>query len=78
MIEVFLEYPFASRLFFSERRSATVTSDESPIIDTHTRKPIGVVTGWHMGLFRNTVPSLILIVPIRNINSVTAVLHEAA
>ena len=28
-------------------------SNESSIIAAHTRKPIGVVSGRHMGLFRN-------------------------
>ncbi|KAJ3662102.1 hypothetical protein Zmor_006461 [Zophobas morio] len=43
----------ASRVFFSERRPAAVTDDESPIIAAHTRKPIGAVPGRRMGLFRN-------------------------
>ncbi|KAJ3643505.1 hypothetical protein Zmor_026212 [Zophobas morio] len=49
----------ASRLFFSERRSATVTDDESPIMDAHTRKPIGVLPGRHMGLFRNNINKIV-------------------
>ncbi|KAJ3656244.1 hypothetical protein Zmor_015334 [Zophobas morio] len=45
----------ASKLFFSERRPAAVTDDESPIIATHTRKLISVVPGRHMGLFCNNI-----------------------
>ena len=36
-----------------------------------------VVPGRRMGLFRNTAPSLVLIVPIKNVNSITVVLFEA-
>ena len=41
------------------------------------RKPIGVVLERRMGLFRNIAPSLVLIAPIKNVNRVTVILHEA-
>ena len=58
---------FASKLFFSERRPAAVTDDES----SSSPHILGVVPGRRMGLFCNTNP-------IGNINGVSVVLHEAA
>ena len=45
----------APGLRICERRRVTVTNDESPIIAAHTRKPIGIVPGQRMGLFRNYI-----------------------
>ena len=46
----------APGLSLCERRPAAVTDD--PIFAAHTRKPIDIVPGRGMGLFRNNIVSL--------------------
>mgnify|MGYP005984506257 CR=1 FL=1 len=66
VIEVFLEYP--SRLPLPVFSLANAAWPPSPTMSHPSsrhmlcRKPIDVVQGLRMGLFRNTAPSLVLIV----------------
>ena len=71
---VLLETPTSPLLDFSAKNISAYTRINTHILNDPC---LGVVSERRMGFFRNTAPSLVLIVPIRNIKDVTVVFHEA-